>query len=288
MENFENYSSRLSEQEAIEEKKIEITPEQKEILESATKFADYLTNRYPQVDNAEGIEPQINYYLSGSLATMLLSQAETCIEVDEKLTESSIREIPESTQDVLASFSRQIGDLDYVPTVHYRDNPMRLKKGGGGPSFDEVPEEGLKALKRGENQFKIMCDPVDSYGVKRIAKIKVEDKDYYIARPDTMLAYKILHILQSYEQKPEKFNSDFGKLFGALGDMYTEEELEAITREILVNYENEMQNIYNQFNNTDTSPAYQKQIPQYMQKVLSHEQISPEIRNILEKLRNSI
>lgn len=287
MENFENYSSRFSEQE-VEEKEIEITPEQKEILESATKFAEYLTNRYPQVDNAEGIEPQINYYLSGSLATMLLSQADTCIEVDEKLTELSIREVPESTQDILTSFSRQIGDLDYVPTAHYRDNPMRLKKGGGGPSFDEVPEEGAKALKRGENQFKIMCDPVESYGVKRITKIKIEDKDYYIARPDTMLAYKILHILQSYDQKPEKFNSDFGKLFGALGDMYTGEELEAITRQVLVNYENEMQNIHNQFNDTDTSPAYQKKIPQYIQKVLSHEQISPEIRNILEKLRDSI
>jgi len=223
MGNFEGPPQFTPPQEApkVEKPETEITPEQKEILESATKFAEYLTGRWPQVDTGrkpvievddkgttvelpelpEGIETEarMNYYLSGSLASMLLSRAERFTEMEEAqipaLAEARTREIPESARKILSSFARQIGDLDYVPTDHYKANPTRLKKGGGGPSFDEVPEAGRKVLKRGENQIKVMCDPVEAYGARRIAKVNVEGQDYYVARPDTILAYKVLHLL---------------------------------------------------------------------------------------------
>lgn len=80
MEHFEDLS-----------KKVEsgITPEQKELLDSAVAFAEYLTHRWPQVDDSEGNsqeniarELRINYYLSGSLATMLLARTDTFVEMD--------------------------------------------------------------------------------------------------------------------------------------------------------------------------------------------------------------
>lgn len=298
----------------IEKTETEITPEQKEILESATKFAEYLTSRWPQVDinkkpvveiDNKGIEttlpelyentetkPIINYYLSGSLASMLLSRAERFTELDETqipaIIDSCTREIPESAKKFLTSFTRQIGDLDYVAIKHYKENPNRLKKGGGGPSFNEVPEEGRKVLKQAENQTKIMCDPVETYGPRRIARINVEGQDYYIARPDTILAYKVLHLLQSYEQKPEKFNTDFGKLFGALKEIYSEEDLEQITQQILTDYDDAMERLHIFFNKEkENPPTYEKKIPKFIEKVLSNPQVSPEIKMTLERLKRS-
>ncbi len=295
-----------------EKQETEITPEQKEILESATKFAEYLTSRWPQVDTGrkpvievddkgatvelpespEDIETEVrlNYYLSGSLASMLLSRAERFIEMDEAqipaLVEARTREIPESARKILSSFARQIGDLDYVPMDHYKANPTRLKKGGGGPSFDEVPEAGRKVLKQGENQIKVMCDPVEVYGARRIAKVNVEGQDYYVARPDTILAYKVLHLLQSYEQKPEKFNTDFGKLLGALREMYSEEELGQITQQVLTDYEDAMEGLHIRMNEgKENPPAYERRIPKFIERVLANQQVSPEIRATLEKLR---
>ena len=296
----------------IEQSETEITPEQKEILESATKFAEYLTGRWPQVDTGrkpvveidnmgttvelpelpESIEtePRMNYYLSGSLASMLLSRAERFTEMDETqipaLTDSRTREIPESARKFLASFARQIGDLDYVPADHYKANPTRLKKGGGGPSFDEVPEEGRKVLKRGENQIKVMCDPVEAYGPRRVARVNVEGQDYYVARPDTILAYKVLHLLQSYEQKPEKFNSDFRKLLGALREMYSDEELKQITQQVLTDYDDAMEASHIRRNeDKENPPAYERKVPQFIERVLANSQLSPEIKTVLERLK---
>ncbi len=313
MENFEGPPQFIPPQETpkAEKPETEITPEQKEILESATKFAKYLTGRWPQVDTGrkpiveiddkgttvelpelpEGIETEarMNYYLAGSLASMLLSRAERFTEMDEAqipaLAEARTREIPESARKILASFARQIGDLDYVPTDHYKANPTRLTKGGGGPSFDEVPEAGRKVLKRGENQIKVMCDPVEAYGARRIAKVNVEGQDYYVARPDTILAYKVLHLLQSYEQKPEKFNTDFGKLLGALREMYSEEELGQITQQVLTDYEDAMEGSHIRMNEgKENPPAYERKIPKFVERVLANPQVSPEIRATLEKL----
>ena len=296
----------------------EITPDQKEILESAIKFAEYLTDRWPQVDIVrkpvvkiddkgttvelpelpEGIETEtrLNYYLCGSLATMLLACAKSFTEMDgtqlPALVEVCTREIPESARTILASFARQIGDLDYVPMNHYKkaEDPTRLGKGGGGPSFDEVPEAGRKVLRREEGQVMVMCDPVKAFGINRVAKVNVGGRDYYIARPDTILAYKVLHLLQNYEQKPEKFNADFGKLLSALKEMYNEEELIQITRQILTHYEETMEASHDRlvklfFEGEENQRPYEKKIPKSIERLLANQQLSPEIRAMLESLR---
>jgi hypothetical protein len=291
--------------------KTEITTEQQEILESAVKFAKFLTSRWPQVERgrmqiieidnggttvelpelpeAVEIEQTINYYLSGSLVPMLLSCADSFSEIDETqipaLVESGTREIPKSARKIFASFARQIGDLDYVPADHYKYNPSRLKKGGGGPSFDEVPEDGLKVLKRRENQTKVMCDPVETYGAGRIAKVNIEGQDYYVARPDTIFAYKVLHLLQNYEENPGKFNSDFGKLFFAMKEIYSEDELLQITTQILSDYDNDMEASHQRFHKGDEAKPYERKILLYTNRVLENQNITSEIRTVIEKIQ---
>ena len=296
--------------------KVEITPDQKEILESAIKFAEYLTDRWPQVDIVrkpvvkiddkgttvelpelpEGIETEtrLNYYLCGSLATMILACATSFTKMDgtqlPALVEVCTREIPESARTILASFARQIGDLDYARMNHYKPGPPRLTKGGGGPSFDEVPEAGRKVLRREERQIMVMCDPVKVFGINRVAKVNVEGRDYYIPTPDTIFAYKVLHLLENYERKPEKFNADFGKLLSALKEMYNEEELIQITRQILTHYEEAMEESHDRlvklfFEGEENQRPYEKKIPKSIERLLANQQLSPEIRAMLESLR---
>ncbi|MDD2515806.1 MAG: hypothetical protein PHF46_04390 [Candidatus Gracilibacteria bacterium] len=289
-----NPTQKTSRVETIERK---ITLEQRVLIESATKFAEYLTLNWPQIDdNKETTELTgsiMNYYISGSLASIILSCAENFVEMDETkiptLEDIRTREIPESARKILTSFARQIGDLDYVPTDHYKINPTRLRKGGGGPSFDEIPEEGRKVLKRSENQIKVMCDPVEAYGPKRVVRVNIGGQDYYIARPDTILAYKVLHLLQSYEQKPEKFNTDFNKLFEALREIYSEEELIQVTQQVLTDYDNSMESSHISWNqDKENSLAYERKIPKFIEKVLVNPQLSPEIKMMIEKIKSKI
>ena len=308
------------------------TPEQQAIVDSAVKFSKYLTSRWPQIDDGrrpiieiddQGTQvelpqlppelqaiPKLNYYLSGSLATMLLSRAENFTELDPSDPESMkpimTRVVPESARQILTTFARPIGDLDYVPTDSYKGkksiaNKMFnkvsaekykelrsrfLMKGGGGPAFSEIPDDAKACLHQPENGLFLMVDPIEAAGPKRLAKITVEGQDYFIPRPDTLLAYKVLHLLQNYSTKPEKFNADFSKLVNSLGQIYTPEELEGITREVLAEYEENMEAIHEMLNrDEDNPPSYKSKIPSMIDKVLADERITPQIRVAVEKLK---
>ncbi len=332
MGNFERQF--ISGQKRQERKKseIKITPEQKEILESAVKFAEYIVSRFPQIDEnrriiievseegptvelpempefIETVLMMLNYYFSGSLATMLLSMAEQFTEIDESelpgIKEGQTRTIPESAREILATFARPIGDLDYVPTDFYEGKRAHVRSlygkvsseeyqklcakflwKGGSIGFDEIPEEASKCLKREATQLRIFVDPLECYGVKRVAKIVVAGKEYFIARPDAMFAYKVLHLLQAYEQKPEKFNADFSKLFSAMKEIYSEDELLQTVFQVLKDYENAMEASHRRWHEAlGYEKPYKSEIPAFCKKILGNPSITPEIRYVIEEIQ---
>ena len=293
----------------------EVSPEQEKIANAAVKFADFLVSKWPQKDDGREInipidrlgntltlppidwsvpnKPKLNYYIVGSLATMLLAKADTVSsltgdDLPEINEEGEVKNIPETTKKILAKFSRQIGDLDYVPSEFYsKNNPNRLRKGGGGPSFDEVPDEASLVLKKeSKTQVKVMCDPVPSKNYeKNVVKVTVDGKDFYIASPDSMLGYKILHLLESYSSKPDKFNNDFAILFNALVEMYGYERLLEVTRRIVLSAEENSRQLYYSFHKDDQDSApYVEKYPGMIKQVLDHAQISPEIKLMLEDI----
>lgn len=293
-------------------------------VESAVHFAKYLTDHYPQVDDMrritvgvdEGIrvelpdlpepihpEPQLNYYIAGSLATTLLSRAES-IDLCKETSGSDIiisQSIPNpsETRAALAEFARPIGDIDYVPTEHYyglkkivqdsygkvsdteyqEGRAQYLWKGGGGPSFDELPAEALPAIKKGEDSIKVMCDPLEVPGTKKFARINIEGQDYYVARPDTIVGYKILHMLQSYDQKPEKFNADFARLHKAITGLYSEDEMIGLTHQILSECEASMAEV-----SAVVNKSHEPKLPQLVQKLLARPDLSVESRAFIDKV----
>lgn len=297
-------------------------------VDSAIHFAKYLTARYPQVDAIqniaieldgestqvnlpeppEGIKilPQLNYYLVGSLATTLLSRAET-IDLCEETTGSNITVTesvanPQATRDLLAEFARPIGDIDYVPTVHYRElqkvvqdsfdsvsseeyqrgRAKYLWKGGGGPKYGEIPPEATLAIKREpdrKDDFGIMCDPVEIYGTRKFARINIEGNEFFVARPDTLVSYKILHMLQSYDQKPDKFNKDFAKLHQAMTKLYTDDEMVELTHKTISEYEASMSKISSTFDKN-----YHSKLPAMTSNLLNRSDLSDEARGFIEKV----
>lgn len=288
----------------ITHESLQIPPQ--ELLESAYCFAEYLTDKWPQtqidqyvsitdIDETEIglpplpecliIPPKLNYYIGGSLAVILLAQADTvdiCAETyGSSITIENTISIPQKVKDTLVQFARPIGDLDYVPTTDYKNLPERLRKGGGGPSYDELPAKALPIIQRKPNQIKVMCDPLETYGTKKFARICIRGKEFYIARPDTLIAYKIFHILQNYPKKPEKFNRDFATLSQALMSMYPLEHLLPITHHLLAAYEEEYNKIMEYFSN---GKPYDRKLPKLFDQVMQNPQLSPEIRYFLEAL----
>ena len=100
------------------------------------------------------------------------------------------------------------------------------------------------------------------------------------------IAYKVLHLLQSYEQKPKKFNTDFSKLLEALREIYSEEELIQITQQVLTDYEGTMEGSHIRLNQDEKNPqAYERKIPKFIERVLANPQLSPEIKTMIEKIK---
>ena len=292
----------------------ETTLDKEKILKSAISFAEYLTtDLWPQVEVVETkgtgtvrlwafferrkrIETRLRYYLCGSLATMLLAGATSFTEIDgtqlPALVEVCTIAIPESARAILASFARQIVDVDYVPINYDGVELTRSRKVSFGPSLDEIPEAGRTVFRQDRGRVgRIMFDPVGVYGIIGVAKVSVGEQDYYIASPTAMLGYKVLHLLRKYEEKPEKLDSDLRILLNAMKKMYNEEELIQIIRKILAHYEEANKEWFIQLMrpsqrlNAGEPRPYQNIIPRYIERVLANQQLSPEIRDMLKSLR---
>jgi hypothetical protein len=233
--------------------------EQKEaILNGVEAFADELLEKYPQV-NQDG---KLNYYLSGSLGVMLLLRGGKFEILDEsripEIVSIAEKEVPPEATKYLEGFVRKIGDLDYVETDIYKAKKREVQdsygkvpdeeynrrrkeflfKGGGGPKIADLSETAKRALKISEKQFAVMCDPLETVTPHRVARVKIDGKEVYIPEPKMMLAYKTVHLGQTFEnaEKTQKFVSDFNAMLKGMEAIYPREELLRATHETIFFY----------------------------------------------------
>jgi len=297
--------------------------ERTHLQDAATAFASYVTEKYPQI-NEEG---QLNYYISGSLAVMLLSQVDSIDLLDSsQLPNVSTREtrsLGGGLSAKLADFTRSIGDFDYVETTAYKKAKANLPKhpdseisitdkmkayidgkeipkpvdyeerekkysdarkhflwkGGGGPSIDELPDLAKDILAEAKSGYRIMCDPLSTYSEDQVARVKINDRDYFIVAPKQMFVYKVLHLMQSFDNKPDKFKKDFGILHDALSQLYSEDELiKAVHLEMLGYYGLEaVDDAY--MRQLDQNPDFNSTVRHFFEKLKKYD---IEHRNILQ------
>ena len=258
---------------------------------AAIAFASYVTEKYPQI-SAEG---RLNYYVCGSLAVMLLSQADSVDLLNSRqLPNISARETKKLDDIVLSKlgvFTRKIGDFDYVETDVYKeakgeipsysDDPEGYRrerrkflfKGGGGPSIDELPELARKVLEIPDGMTKVMCDPVSTYSEDQVARVRIQDQEYFISDPSQIFGYKVLHLMQSFCKKPNKFKKDFTILHDALSQLYSEEELIESAYHVLIAFED---------SKTQDGPQASK----YMKELIQNPHFDSTVKSFFERFKN--
>jgi|TARA_Y100000034_G_C6856685_1_gene389407 hypothetical protein len=265
--------------------------ERAHLQDAATAFASYVTEKYPQI-NEDG---QLNYYISGSLAVMLLPQVDSIDLLDSsQLPDVSTREtrsLDGGLSAKIAEFTRPIGDLDFVRTEvynqalkeansHYPKDPQKytelrgkiMTKGGGGPSIDELPDLAKDVLTEAKSGHKVMCDPVSTYGEDQVARVRIQDREYFISDPGQIFGYKVLHLMQSFGNKPDKLKRDFTVLHDALSQLYSEEELIESAYAVLVGFEDSME-------------QYGPQASKYMRQLDDNPDFNSTVRPFFEKLK---
>ena len=226
-----------------------------QLMQNAKEFANYITTKYPQV-NEKG---ELNYYLSGSLLVMLLSQVNEFEVLDSsKIPEIRIiqrKEIKPEILDKLKLFARKIGDLDYVETFAYKqlkseiadeylDNEKYIQEkskflpfGGENLSLEDLPDSLRENLFESGKSKKITCDSAKEYDKMEVAKITLENKDYFITNPLNFFGCKFLNILQKFPKKAESLKRDFSILLPAFSELYSEQELINSTYNLIRNFQ---------------------------------------------------
>jgi hypothetical protein len=267
-------------------KEEEFVNEEKELIESLLIFTKYLISKWPQIDSSTG---NLNYYIAGSLSPILLSQVNNFTELDSEkfpqIKESSNRTISPKAKSILTSFVRKIGDLDYIPLGYSKNTPKLLKISSKDTNFEGIPPEGQIGLIKSKDQIKLICDPVEVYGSDEIAKISINNQDFYINRPDNLYAYKLLNLLENYPFNPSKFNRDFPILHQAFLEIYTRDELLKTTNKVLNEFEADMERFSKRSHNLISSNI-PPLLPTYIKRALNHPDCSTEIRQVLLELES--
>ena len=235
--------------------------ERAHLHEAAASFACYTAERYPQVTR----EGQLIYHIGGSMAIILVSQAESMELLDPSqipdIVIAETQPINEDARNNLGKFVRKVGDFDFVGTETYRKAQKlcdkyakkdrakhdqlksKLLGKGGLISIDELPEIAGDIFRFTESQTKVACDPVDNYGTHMVARINLNGNNLYVGSPIRMFGYNVLYSMKKFRTKPEKFKRDFEILHSALSQMYTKEEL--INAAYSVISEHEDNNVWN-------------------------------------------
>ena len=211
------------------------------LSEIGMNFSTYLTSLSPQIKNNS-----LQWYLSGSLATITMAQAEniTEIELDENNNirgEKNTKEISIEQKEKLEKFSRKLGaDIDVVNV--------------NGDFFDEAPLSNKPHIQNIIQNVPDVLDLmswsrsmggtmyIDNLDVEReipyhpVAKIKTANGDLYVTAPPEQLAHKLSETIWFSHSLCEGRNSekrmahyekdikDFSSMFYGFKDLYEDDE----------------------------------------------------------------
>lgn len=211
------------------------------LTDIATDLGKYLIENSIQVSE----DGKLQYYICGSLGTMLLANAteiERCaVEANGNIIISSKQTIPQSARDNLARGERKIGDLDIVNVAGNMYGNSKKEKLRPEISFEESKIK--PAFMRREipdikdilgTGFHIADDVRD--GLKtdnfRTSKIRLEDgTEIFIASPEAMIAHKLEEIIklnglkENDKQHYKRNIKDIITMISGIAKIYNSDEL---------------------------------------------------------------
>ncbi|MBI2095675.1 MAG: hypothetical protein HYT89_05865, partial [Candidatus Omnitrophica bacterium] len=208
------------------------------ILDGAAIYLDHLITQYPQV-SAEGL---VVWYLTGSLATiaLLMTDDQTFVELPKDsrfINEGQSRRMSETALKELRTFVRPIGDIDVAQTGIAA---TELSKGNARKaSFSGIKDQSARekargAFKENKNDWPFGDVAASQKGVSRIARIRVNGKEIFVAAPKDQLYYKAGQIFSGDYRTDyyyEKTIADFVSLLRTMQLIYPDEDLASWLRE---------------------------------------------------------
>ena len=212
-----------------------------DLSEVGVNFSTYLASLSPQIKNNS-----LQWYLSGSLATIMMSGVEniTEIELDEKnklIGERTSKVITEEQKEKLRKFSRKLG-LD-IDVVNVNGDLFR------GAPLDNKPHV-KNIIKNVPNVLELMSWPKSMAGTMYIdcleserkisrhpvARVKTSKVDVYITAPPEQFAHKLSetiwlssrlageNIYDDIKSKYQKDIKDLSSMFYGFKDLYEKDE----------------------------------------------------------------
>ena len=178
---------------------------EKEIKDIAEDLSTYVIERANQLDS----DNQLQYYICGSVATMLLANAteiQACSMGNNNTIElGTVKTISEDANKSLALFQRTIGDLDIMNVNGSINNaPLEMDTNTGR----NILPFSKKMLRRIPNIDKLFKDGniqlgsdsqtgLGELGAKyRVSRIKtINGNEFYVASPESIIAHKLEEII---------------------------------------------------------------------------------------------
>ena len=178
----------------------------KEVKDIAEDLSTYVIERANQIDSNN----QLQYYICGSVATMLLANAseiqECSLGNNNTVELGTVKTISEDANKLLALFQRTIGDLDIMNVNGSINNaPLEMDINTGRNLLPFSP----KMLRRIPNIEKLFNDGKIQFGNDsqtglgelgvskyRVSRIKtINGNEFYVASPESIIAHKLDEII---------------------------------------------------------------------------------------------
>lgn len=254
-----------------------------DLSEVGINFSTYLASLSPQIKNNS-----LQWYLSGSLATIMMAGAEsiTEIELDEEnnlIGETTSKEITEEQSEKLRKFSRKLGvDIDVVNVNGdlFRGAPLTNKPHIQNV-IQNVPEVldlmswsssmgGTMYIDRLEAERKISYHPV--------ARVKTLNGDVYVTAPPEQLAHKLSEtiwlssrlagekVTDNIKSKYQKDIKDLSSMFYGFKDLYENGEFLARIYQALNEKDGSLFSIHNPIYNSDNAIEGQEILDKYIMR----------------------
>lgn len=254
-----------------------------DLSEVGINFSTYLASLSPQIKNNS-----LQWYLSGSLATIIMAGAESIreIELDEEnnlIGKTTSKEITEEQREKLRKFSRKLGvDIDVVNVNGdlFRAAPLNNKPHIQNV-IQNVPEVldlmswsssmgGSMYIDRLETERKISYHPV--------ARVKTLNGDVYVTAPPEQLAHKLSEtiwlssrlagekVTDDIKSKYQKDIKDLSSMFYGFKDLYENGEFLARIYQALNEKDGSLFSIHNPIYNSDNAMEGQEILDKYIMR----------------------
>lgn len=281
------------------------------LIEISSKLGSYLTSLSPQVKM-----DSLQYYFSGSIATMIMAGAESITEINlddsnNLIGEKSSIEITKEQRDKIAKFTRKLGmDIDVVNVngdILYgapKDNKPHVQN-----VIKNVPEV-LELMAWKQEQYGTMY--IDKLESEReityhpVVRVTTQNGDIYVTAPPEQLAHKLSETIELsnmlaggkyYEKlkaKYEKDIKDLSAMFYGFIDLYDKDEFLNRVFSALEAKKSSIFSTCNSIYNSDNSMKAQEIITNFIRIIADHsaeylrtiadEQSSTEIREFFAEI----